>query len=390
MVEELRGKTVGGWTVQRLAGSGKSAVVFEAERGGKIAALKVFDRELVQRFGREVQQRRLDRELSLRGVTHENLVGILDGGYDDTFKVMFVVMEFIRAKTLSDVLDKVPRDRIWPLIAQVARAAKFLEERELCHRDIKPDNIAVSPDYEGAILLDLGVLKPFGTTKEKPITDEKELVFIGTLQYASPEFMNRVEEDDRDGWRSLTIYQLGTVLHDLIMQRRIFADAKPYARMVSAVQAEVPTIDATDVPADLILLANNCLLKDPILRTRYVTWESFEPPAPSTNPAIAAKERVRQRMNLAAGPSAEREWQKQREATVALLTVLRRVDNAIRDLCTKSEILPPATFGQESNSTSGEGFITVQFTPSQRNQLPATLRLPAYSTDRCQCLGSAD
>lgn len=374
MVDELRGKTIGGWTVKEFAGHGKSAVVFEAERDGEIGALKVFDRELVERFGADVQRKRLDRELSLRGVEHENLVRILDGGYDDVFKVMFVVMEFVRAKSLSDVLDKVPRDRIWPLIAQVARAAKFLESLELCHRDIKPDNIAVSPDYEHATLLDLGVLRPFGSVAEDAITDNEELVFIGTLQYASPEFIRRVEDDNLEGWRSLSFYQLGAVLHDLIMQRRIFAEARPYARMVSAVETENPEIKADDVPAHLVLLAKNCLLKDPKLRTQLLTWDSFEPPAATADPGLAVKERVRLRMNLAGvGASTQRAWQQQRETTRALRNVLRRVDNAIRNVCTSSDILPPAKFGQGFNAASGEGFVTVQFTPSLRNQLPNNL-----------------
>lgn len=373
MVAELRGRSVSGWTVVELAGSGKSAVVFKAERDGVTAALKVFDRELVERFGADVQERRLRRELSLVGQRHPNLVQILDGGYDDTFKVWFVVMEYLQAKTLTEVLDKIPRERIWPIIAQVAGAARFLEERELCHRDIKPDNIAISPDYEHATLLDLGVLKPFGASTETPITDEDELVFVGTLQYASPEFMNRIEEDDKDGWRGLTIYQLGTVLHDLIMRRRIFGDVKPYPRLVVAVGGEVPEVAADDVPADLVLITKNCLLKDSVLRTRYVGWDSFEPPSSTADPMIATRDRVRRRMNLTNEAPAIPEWQKQRDAIAALGEIFKRIDDAIRDVCTASDILPPAVFRHALNAMSREGVVTVQFDPSPRHHLATNL-----------------
>ncbi len=374
MVDELRGKTVGGWTVKSLRGNGKSAVVFVAERGDEIAALKVFDRELVERFGRDVQLERLNRELSLRGVEHENLVRILDGGEDDSFPhpLMFVVMELVEGKTLSDVLDKVPRDRIWPLIAQVAGAARFLESHNLCHRDIKPDNIAVSPDFDHAKLLDLGVLKPFGAPKHDSVTAED--VFVGTLRYGPPEFIDREEEHNVDALRALTFYQLGAVLHDLIMQRRLFADAKPYSKLVDAVKRDAPELQADDVPPKLVLLAKNCLLKKPEVRTKYVAWESFQQPGPDIDPATEAADRVRLRMNAAGAPETTlREWQKQQDLAEAGRDALLRIDNAIRNVCTTSDILPPAKFGQSLDAASGDAFVIVRFEPTLRNQLPHDL-----------------
>jgi hypothetical protein len=77
------------------------------------------------------------------------------------------------------------------------------------------------------VLLDFGVLKPIG---EVGLTDvDGQRVFVGTLQYSSPEFLLRDEEDDAAGWRALSIYQVGAVLHDLIMRRSIFEEfVNPY------------------------------------------------------------------------------------------------------------------------------------------------------------------
>jgi hypothetical protein len=74
MIEELQGRTVGEWTVTEFSGTGKSAIVFKATRGREICALKIFDPELIDRFGKDVQKNRIDRELSLRGKCHPNLV----------------------------------------------------------------------------------------------------------------------------------------------------------------------------------------------------------------------------------------------------------------------------------------------------------------------------
>ena len=48
-------------------GNGASAVVFAAEKDGREAAVKVFDRELVERVGEETQLARINMELKLVG-----------------------------------------------------------------------------------------------------------------------------------------------------------------------------------------------------------------------------------------------------------------------------------------------------------------------------------
>ncbi len=216
MAEELLGSKVGSWTPVRLIDSGKSAVVFEAESDSTRCALKIFDPELVERFGTDVQSARVERELALRGKEHPHLVRILDGGQCPKTKYFFIAMELLAGQPLSKVLQMLPREKIWPIMAQVASAARFLEQLNLVHRDIKPDNIVVDDDFHIARLLDLGIIRPIG---EPGITDGDDRTFIGTLQYSSPEFLFRTENDTPDGWRALTFYQLGALLHDLIMPK---------------------------------------------------------------------------------------------------------------------------------------------------------------------------
>jgi serine/threonine protein kinase len=85
MSAELLGKTVGGWLIKEYINHGKSAVVFLAQRSSQEAALKIFDPEIVERYGRDVQSARIKREVSLIGKSHPNLVAIYDGGIDGEF-----------------------------------------------------------------------------------------------------------------------------------------------------------------------------------------------------------------------------------------------------------------------------------------------------------------
>ena len=221
MTDQIVGSEVGGWRALELLGSGKSAIVLRAERSGQIAALKVFDPDLIKKYGEDTQLGRIEREKRLVGKSHPHLVRIFDGGKCSVTNHLFVAMEFIPAKDLSQLLTIVPRDKIRPLVGQLAQAARFLQDLELAHRDIKPSNIAVSDDFQHLTLLDLGVLRPFG---EPGLTDTEGQQFVGTLQYSSPEFLFREEMDTPDGWRSLAFYQIGEVLHDLLMKKTIFEE----------------------------------------------------------------------------------------------------------------------------------------------------------------------
>lgn len=275
LLNELRGRRVGGWLIQDLINHGKSAAVFRATRNGCDGALKIFDAELVAQYGEVTQLTRIERELSLRNKRHEHLIRIFDGGRCVDTNRLFVAMQLIDGKPLSQALGMIPREHIPRIIQEVASAARFLEGLTMAHRDIKPDNIMYSPKSGKSTLLDLGVLRPINSVSTAT-DDNNERPFIGTLQYSPPEFLLREEEDSVSGWRAVTFYQLGAVLHDLIEQRPIFSEHQhPYARLVNAIQDTQPSFEATDVPHELILLAQNCLIKNWQTRLHVVNWEHF-------------------------------------------------------------------------------------------------------------------
>jgi len=339
MSKELAGQRVGGWVIHRFLGAGKSALVFESEKDDQRSALKVFDPELVERFGKATQLGRIQRERGLIGERHPHLVQILDGGECAESGYLYVAMELIEAPNLGSSLTLVPREKIAAIISQAASAARFLEEKQLAHRDIKPENIAVFPDFSRAVLLDLGVLRPFG---DPGLTDEDARVFVGTLRYSSPEFLLRTESDTLEGWRAITFYQLGAVLHDLIMRRPLFREfSEPYAVLVEAVKGEQPEIYADDVPTELVLLAQNCLVKPPSARLALVSWSDFEPSSGSRRSAEGAKERVRKRTLLTRAQSCGETSPPRPPARQIAQRITGHLDGIIRLECAGSDSFPP-------------------------------------------------
>lgn len=289
--ESLQGVSVGGWLIEGSYGNGKSAVVLPASKGDQLGAIKIFHPELIERYGKDVQLERILREKSLVDTSHENLVRIYDGGECPKTGHLYVVMERLPFKNLHEQNANIPLSAVPNIISQIASAARFLEDRGLAHRDIKPENIAISDDFTRAVLLDLGVLLPIGLSD---LTDVDQRYFIGTLRYSSPEFLKREEEDTIEGWRAVTFYQIGAVLHDLLMKEVLFAEfSEPFSKLVDAVAKVKPTVTSSNT--GLVLLANSCLTKKPATRLELVEWLSFMPQQENADELAAAKDRISKR-----------------------------------------------------------------------------------------------
>lgn len=348
--ESLVGKEVGGWLLDGYFGKGKSAVVFSATREGQKGALKVFHPELVERYGKDVQLQRILREKGLVGAEHPHLVQILDGGECPTTGHLFVVMERLPYRNIHEALLEIPSEAVPSLIAQVASAARFLEDRGLAHRDIKPENIAVTDNFSRAILLDLGVLRPIGLSN---LTDVDQRSFIGTLRYSSPEFLLRQELDTPEGWRAVTFYQLGGVLHDMLMKRVLFDDhSEPFAQLAEAVKSVKPEIYAND--ARCAALARHCLIKNPATRLELVSWTDFANLVikGEAGEISAARDRILARQKFfrsAQGTTEAPASESRRILRLTLLAVCNRLESRIASIINDLGCFPLREVRSEAN-----------------------------------------
>lgn len=218
--KELIDKKVKGYKVVKLLNNGKSAAVFKATKKNKEYALKIFDNDLIERFGHEIQTKRIEQEIGLKNHTIKNLVKIYDGGNTKVDRQIhyFIIMDFISGLNLKDYIKT--KNYNQNFLINVLDTLKnttddLLRIENIAHRDIKPENIMVTDDNK-IILMDLGVLKLVGA---KSFSDEEEKSFVGTLRYAAPEFLLRKEENTIEGWNALNIYQIGATMHDLIMKQ---------------------------------------------------------------------------------------------------------------------------------------------------------------------------
>lgn len=354
MSEDLLGHQVGGWNVGPLLGHGKSALVLKAEKNGVERALKVFDPELIEAQTREVQLERIGRELSLVGNAIDGVVSIYDGGECAVTKHLFVVMEIVEWPTLEDLYKDIPSEQIPRVIEGIANAARELETRGIFHRDIKPSNIAVCPESFATKLLDLGVIKRKIDTN---ITDVEGKAFIGTLRYASPEFLAREEDNSVEGWRAVTFYQIGAVGYAMAYRKEVFhGRTQPYSKLVIAVQSERPDFENCAADAQTEQLVKTCLLKNPAQRLQALSWSSFTAQRQESMDIAHLKQKIRQVAETEARANPRQasyeemrdEWEMQRR-TAALF---RRVSDKARDAAISNDLIPPATFGVRTDQQS--------------------------------------
>jgi eukaryotic-like serine/threonine-protein kinase len=167
----LKGKTIDVWTIGSLVNHGKSAAVFRASSANGPAAIKIFDDELIARYGDDTQFARIERELGLVDRHHPNLVKILGGGFDSITANHFIAMEYLDGPNLKECLAQIPAENIPSLTSQLSSAAQFLETLGYAHRDIKPENIVLLDGYTKLVLLDLGVLRRWGECESRGKTE---------------------------------------------------------------------------------------------------------------------------------------------------------------------------------------------------------------------------
>ncbi|MEN8136225.1 MAG: protein kinase [Thermodesulfobacteriota bacterium] len=360
---ELIGEKIGGWELVEYINAGKTALVFKGNKDGLTGAVKIFDPELVERFGREIQLQRINRELELIGHDCPNLINILGGGESPDF--LYLVMEFLDWPSLDQVVSEVPSAKIWKLIGDVATAAEYLEKKNIAHRDIKPSNIIINPEFSEIKLLDLGVIRPIG---DSDLTDLDAKSFIGTLRYSSPELLYRTEKDTIEGWRAVSFYQIGAVLHDVIMNEVLFKSfSDPYPRLIDAVKIEIPHVEDGAVDPDLIFLARNCLAKDPLCRLELLTWDSFHLKQEETTNIIKRTQRLKQRQVAAESKmttdSVVEEKQKRTDQR-ATSEIFEIIESIIRHVSISSEFLPPSKFHVSRNAEDRIGIFITRFEAS--------------------------
>jgi len=209
-----------GYKLSRILGRGSMGTVYRAfHRGtGKKCAVKVMapdhaaNEKSLQLFTREATL--------LSQLNHPGIVRFFEMGYHQG--QLFLVMEYVRNKSIKEILDGQPRMShtriICRTITKVLDALTYAHDRSLVHRDIKPTNILLS--ITGGKLRvklgDFGLAKNYANAGFSGITEEAET--RGTLAFMPPEQIM----DSRFAKPTCDLYATGVTMYQYLSGRLPF------------------------------------------------------------------------------------------------------------------------------------------------------------------------
>ena len=196
---------------------------------------------------------------------------------------MYLAMEFVEGPSLKTVLGSegtLPVDRARDIACQLCDALAYLHRAGVVHRDLKPDNVTLTPD--GRVkLLDFGIAL---LDSARRLTWSGLSGTLGTPDYMAPEQIHGRRGDARTD-----VYALGTVLYEMVTAHLPY-EAENAAAQLHAKTHRSPTPPDRWVPdidpafAGVILRA---LARDP--RERQASAEELQ--ADLRDPVGAASRR---------------------------------------------------------------------------------------------------
>jgi len=274
------------YKILELVAMGGMGAVYRAEHQlmRKEVAIKVLHPEtedfpeLVSRFEREA--------VAGAHISHPNVAVASDfgrfslgpqgveGGSEDSH---FLVLEYIRGRTLRELIDEgpVPAARAAAIVKQVAAALGAAHAKGIVHRDVKPRNIMIVPGArhgeDEVKLIDFGLAKVpvdrLSQSAHDPDYGKQSLtaagVVMGTVAYLAPEAAL--------GMRSVgtraDLYSLGVILYEMLTGRHPF-DATAPAQLFAQHRTKIPPPLAERLPGIVVPpaiegLTMRLLAKDP-------------------------------------------------------------------------------------------------------------------------------
>lgn len=214
------GDVVGGkYRIVRLIGDGGMGAVFEArhELLGTNVALKFLHSELSKRPGlasRFLQEARVSARIQSPHVTRVTDVDQTPDGSP------FLVMELLTGESLQQLLDrrvKLPKDQAIDFALQILSGLEAAHALGVVHRDLKPDNVFITPSTGGPLLklLDFGIAKLREANEyQKGLT--RPGAIMGTPEYMAPEQLYSADRVDHRA----DLYSLGVMLYEMLTGER--------------------------------------------------------------------------------------------------------------------------------------------------------------------------
>ncbi len=246
------GAQLGSYQVIGLLGSGGMGQVYKARdsRLDRFVAIKIVNDQFSARFEREAR--------AVAALNHPNVCTLYDIGPN------YLVMEFVEGQSLTAHLRAGPvaADVVVRYGIQIAEALAVAHAKGVVHRDLKPDNVLITPD-DRVKLMDFGLaymttVPQSGTADDAVTTYEPAVTrpgtVMGTFPYMSPEQVRGEKAESTSD-----IFSLGSLLYEAISGRPVFARPSAAETMAAVLKDDPSPLDSQP---ELDRIIRRCLAKD--------------------------------------------------------------------------------------------------------------------------------
>ena len=248
------------YELESEVGRGGMGIVYCARdrRLKREIAIKVLPPELS--FRADIRQRFLREAETAAQLNHPNIVPIYT--VEERDNLVYFVMAYIKGDNLGQRLQQhgpMPPVEVRRILREVAEALAYAHNRNVIHRDIKPDNIIIDEETGRAMVTDFGIARALTDTGDSRLTATG--MAIGTPAYMSPE--QSAGDKAIDGRSDL--YSLGVVGYQMLCGQTPFMASNTPSMLVKHLSERPVPVDERwpDLPPDLSRAVMMCLEKDP-------------------------------------------------------------------------------------------------------------------------------
>ena len=183
------------------------------------------------------QEQLLREARAIAAIDHPNICAVYEVGTSPS-SGNFIVMQYVEGETLSAVVSRgpLPVGRACDLARQIADALTAAHRSGVIHRDLKPQNIIVTPSGTPK-LLDFGIAKRLPATGVSDTTQTSRILqsgrWVGTPAYMSPEQIRLEPVDTRSD-----LFSLGCVFYECLTGHRAFTGRSDREVMANVLEAD--------------------------------------------------------------------------------------------------------------------------------------------------------
>ena len=227
----------GSYCVEKLLGRGGMGEVYLAYhmKLDIYRAIKILLPGIVEKNPHFAKRFMQEAKLAIR-LQHPNIINVVDAEYDKNLKVYYIVMEYVDGGNVRSLIRRkglLSDTEVLKIVRKVGEALAAGEEKQIVHRDIKPDNIMITANGE-VKLADLGIAKDSAAPSETLHSE----ALIGTPAYVSPEQAENAQNVDSRA----DIYSLGVAMYEMLTGEKPYQGKRTVEILQQIFTAPVPEV----------------------------------------------------------------------------------------------------------------------------------------------------